>query len=593
MTTSSLSSGSSSTSNTSTQSIDVASIVSQLMTVANQPLTRLQTKVTNDQAIISDLGLLTSKLSNMQNALNNLEDPITYLNSSASSSNSSNVSASVTTGAINGTYNVGVIQTAAAASNVINFGSLSDTTSAPLTLTSPFQLTIDGTTYSSDQSYGTNGAVPALPTNPTLSQLSSWVQSLNSTLGLKVSSSIVQTSTGNYSLVVSGTQTGVANNVSVTNTGSTSYTISSYQAARDAVINVNGVTVERSSNSISDVYNNNPITFSLGTSVVSNAYSVQFKDLNFGQSVTLNGLTYTAGSDGASASDVASAFANLSSGVQGSDLTDPTGGGGVYTGTLTGGTGSLGNGMLLIPTTSVPTVSASDPSLAPNVLVAGTPQTNATITVGQGSDNSSTAIQGFVNAYNDMIGQYESMVSNTNKSSTAVNGTFANDPIMLSFVDDIKRKLTAGLIAGNGQTISLASLGMDLQTDGTIKFNASELSNFKDSRYPNAMAALGSGIHLGGGLDQTGAYISGSSLVDELTNLLSSNGTLATSVKMETTDISNIQSKEQALSNQLSELQASYIQQYSNLNALLFTLSQTSSQLTSSLTAVTNINSGK
>jgi flagellar hook-associated protein 2 len=192
-----------------------------------------------------------------------------------------------------------------------------------------------------------------------------------------------------------------------------------------------------------------------------------------------------------------------------------------------------------------------------------------------------------------MISQYKSMVSNTNQSSTAVNGTFANDPIMLSFVENIKRKLSSGLIAGNGNAISLSNLGMDFQNDGTLKFNATKLSNFKDPHYSNVMEALGSGIHLGGVLDQSGSYISRSSLVDDLTNLLSPNGTLAVSIKMQNTDISNIQSKQQALSNQLSVLQASYTRQYSNLNALLFTLSQTSSQLTSSLTAVTNINSGK
>jgi len=588
MTTNSVSSGS-----VSTSSIDVASIVSQLMTVANQPLVRLQTKVKNDQAVISDLGTLTSRLSGMQKALNNLEDPITYLNSSASSSSSSNVDASVSAGAMKGTYNIGVIQTAAAASNVVNFGSLADSTSATLNLTAPFQLTIGGTTYSSNQAYGTNGSVPALSSTPTLSQLSGWIQSLNFSLDLNVSSSIVQTTTGNYSMVVSGTRTGAVNNVTVANTGSASYSLSSSQAARDAVINVNGVTVQRSSNSISDIYNNNPITFKLGTPVVSNAYNLEFNALSAGQSVTMNGLTYTAGLNGASANDVASALSNLSSGVQGVDLTDPTGSGGTYSGILTSPTSAAVNSILSLPSTSAPTISASDPGTLPKVNVAGTPQTSATITISQGVDNSAAAIQGFVSAYNDMISQYKSMVSNTNQSSTAVNGTFANDPIMLSFVENIKRKLSSGLIAGNGNTISLSNLGMDFQNDGTLKFNATKLSNFKDPHYSNVMEALGSGIHLGGVLDQSGSYISRSSLVDDLTNLLSPNGTLAVSIKMQNTDISNIQSKQQALSNQLSVLQASYTRQYSNLNALLFTLSQTSSQLTSSLTAVTNINSGK
>jgi flagellar capping protein FliD len=51
-------------------------------------------------------------------------------------------------------------------------------------------------------------------------------------------------------------------------------------------------------------------------------------------------------------------------------------------------------------------------------------------------------------------------------------------------------------------------------------------------------------------------------------------------------------SKQTSLQNKLDRVQADYTQQYSQLNALLFNLSQTSSQLTSSIAGLTS-NYGK
>jgi len=59
----------SSTSSSSTASIDVASIVTQLMTVENKPLDAIKAKITQQQLIISELGVVKSKLSTLNTAL--------------------------------------------------------------------------------------------------------------------------------------------------------------------------------------------------------------------------------------------------------------------------------------------------------------------------------------------------------------------------------------------------------------------------------------------------------------------------------------------------------------------------------------------
>jgi flagellar hook-associated protein 2 len=493
-------------SNTSsfTNAIDVSSIVSQLMSVANQPKISLQNKIANENLIVSDLGTLQSKMSSLQSALQTLENPQGYLTASATSTDSSIVNATVSNGASKGRYQVGVIQTAEASSNPINFGAITDPASSILSLSSPFQVQIGSTVYSSDTDITIGGkTLTKLSSNPTLNQLSSWINSLNTQLGLAVSSNIVQTSAGNYSLIVSGTKTGEANAVSIPNggTGSNAYVLDSSNQilARDAIIKINGIQVQRSSNTITDIFDNNPISFSLGQSVISNG----------------------------------------------------------------------------------------------NPASIGTPQLNALITVSPGTDPTATNIQDFVTNYNAMITQYKLMIANSNNSSSGNNGSFATDPMMLSFVQDIKQKISSGFITGSNHVMSLSSIGIDLQIDGSLKFNSSTLSNFTDNNFSKPLDVFASGIHLGGSLDNSNSFVIGSSVADSLQNILAFSGNINQSIQMENSDITNNNSKLTNLQSQLDSLQKNYISQYSNLNSLLFNLSQVSSQLTSSLTAVTNINSGK
>ena len=116
---------------TSTSSIDVASIVSQLMTVANQPLTAINNQITSDNLIISDLGTMKSKLATFQTALATFESPSTYNTVVASSDNSTAVSGTAQNGTTQGRYNVNVSQTAEA-SNISVAGFTSATAATTL-----------------------------------------------------------------------------------------------------------------------------------------------------------------------------------------------------------------------------------------------------------------------------------------------------------------------------------------------------------------------------------------------------------------------------------------------------------------------------
>ena len=82
--------------------LDVNSIVTQLMAVERQPLTRLQTTATTYQTQLSAFGQMQSLVSALQDAAKPLFSADSFARSNASSSDTTSVSASTTTKAVPG-----------------------------------------------------------------------------------------------------------------------------------------------------------------------------------------------------------------------------------------------------------------------------------------------------------------------------------------------------------------------------------------------------------------------------------------------------------------------------------------------------------
>lgn len=552
-----------------TNSIDVASIVAQLMTVENKPLDALTSKIGSTQTLISDLGTMKSKVAALQSSLTTFEDPSTYNNPTTNSSNSSVVTATATSNAAIGSVNVTVSQLAAASSLILHASNsagpqYTDFSSATATTgvdSNNNALTLQlgsGIIYSTKTTpisgTGANGAV-------TLNDLQNWINSL----GINVSAKIVQTTgSSSWVLQVNGTQTGSANAVTIggAGTGNPGANLESVATAQDAKAVIGGLSVTRSSNSISDV---------------------------------VQGITFN----------------------------------------LTG-------------------ISANP----------------ASITVSQGADTSSAMINTLITAYNNVITQYNAMTANSTNSSTP--GNFANDPTMLSFVNNIKSMFAYGatdasttsitgfssssdnvnidnvngyLQVGTSQykfkdmgaasptvsqfvtwmnglgsgvlasfdgtninisnansnahlsvnlsgvtstvkrnTTSLAGMGMDLQLDGTIQFNT---ANYQTAVANNLYGKLSQGLKMG--------YSNALSNLDTFltSELDATNGALTNQITAEQSSVTQMQKQQTDLQARLTGIQQSYVTQYSALNALLFQLNSTSTSLASSLAAVTNINAGK
>jgi flagellar hook-associated protein 2 len=473
---------SSATTSGSTTSIDVASIVSQLMTVANKPLDTLKGQISTENLKISDLGTLKSKLANFQSVLKTFQSSSSYNTTAASSSDEMIATATSNNGTSLGRYSLSISQTAEA-TNISKTGYTSAT--APVTLDAGgFVLTVNGTSYASNvPNTGTKGTTAAISTSsPTLDDVKTWINSLASNLNLNLKASTVQTSASGYALVVAGTQTGSANSFSFsgldTASSVTKPTVVN-SSARDAILSVNGLSITRSTNTISDV---------------------------------VNGLTI-----------------NL--------------------------------------------VAPKSP---------GGSNTSALISVDAGADNSKNTINDLITSYNDLITQYKSMTKNAVTSSDGTTGSFGNATGTLGFFNTIKQMMALGATTSTGSVMSLAFMGIDYQVDGTLKFNS---TNYSKAQSNGLLSTLSNGVTVGK-QGTNNLYLS-------LANVSDPGGLIDNSVSLEKNNVTNLTKKQTELQNRLLLLQNQYTTQYSNLNTLLYNLSQTSSQLTSSLSAVTNINSGK
>jgi flagellar hook-associated protein 2 len=361
--------------------------------------------------------------------------------------------------------------------------------------------------------------------------------------------------------------------------------------------------------------------------------SVQFKfppsGIKLGDSVTVGGLTFTAGR-ALSAAELSAAFTSLANNAT-------TGAGssyGSYSGTLSGYTSGavIGSDQVLFTSTAASGVNVDDLTASSVIrTVSGTGITvnqyttarNAQFSIAGiayerssnsisdiysgvtfnlmgtagatnvkvilGADNTEKSITNLKDAYNDLIKSYNSMTANSANSSTP--GTFATNPTTLSFIEGIKRRFATGLTYNIGTNnadgepyrLSLASLGLDYQLDGTLKYNA---VTYLMSQSAGLRDKFLKGIKLGytSATDNLMSFVKAQS---------SSLGTLAQEIKNESNQINSLTKEKENIQNRLNKVQESYIAQYSGLNALLFQLNSTSNSLKSALDGLTSMNSKK
>ena len=134
---------------TSSYSSDLQSAVTRAVAIASLPMQLLQADQNTITGKQNELSQLSSLMNNVQDAIQSLASGTSGGALSASTSNSSVAQASLTSGAVSGTYTVAVLDAGSAASAISTSPStqVTDPTSQDISQSTSFQLTVGSSTY--------------------------------------------------------------------------------------------------------------------------------------------------------------------------------------------------------------------------------------------------------------------------------------------------------------------------------------------------------------------------------------------------------------------------------------------------------------
>lgn len=249
--------------------LDISQIITDLMAAERKtPTARLDTKEAKLQAQLSGIGTFKGAVSDFQSALASVNNATSLQSLSATASDDSLFSATTTSVAQAGTYDIKVTQLAQAQKLVANasFSSVSDVVG-----TGTLTFTFGTTTYTSGTPSGfsadTSKAAKTVTIDASNNTLSGMRDAINNS-NIGVRANIIYDGTG-YRLSLGATDSGVANSlkISVTDTGDGNDTdtlglsrlaydptatmnMTENLAAQSAILTLDGLTITSASNSV-------------------------------------------------------------------------------------------------------------------------------------------------------------------------------------------------------------------------------------------------------------------------------------------------------------------------------------------------------
>jgi flagellar hook-associated protein 2 len=291
--------------------LEVNSLITKLMQVESQPLTSLAKKEASFQAKLSAYGILNGAVSAFQSSLSTLNNPSTFQTLNATAVDSSIVSASASSTAVAGTYNINVSKIAQA-QGLSSAGQVSASTpiSNGAATTISFQFgTIAGTLGTTNPNVGkylpgatftqdanqTGGTVTIDSSNNSLQGIRDAINSAN----VGVTATIVGDGSATpYHLVLNSTKTGEASSMKIAASGGDGSiaTLMNYDpagvqnftevnGAQNANFKINGIEATSASNTVSSAIQG--VTLNLGkigttsVSVSANTTGIQTGVANF------------------------------------------------------------------------------------------------------------------------------------------------------------------------------------------------------------------------------------------------------------------------------------------------------------------------
>jgi len=546
-------------SSTGASGLPIDSLVTAQMQAEQQPITDIKTKISSYNTKLSAYSTLKSGLSTFQTAVDKLATAAKFNAQSVTASDATSISATANGTAVLGNYSVSVTQLATSQKLA------SPAYSSATDIVGTGKLTI---------SFGTTGTAPASFTaNADKTDITIDITSSNNTLaGIRdainaknasVSASIVNDGSGNR-LVITSKDTGEVNSLKIsvadddgnnTDTGglsalaydplASSNNMTQMTAAKNALLTVDGMSISKASNTVSDVIQGVTLTLKTVTSA-SNTLSVGTDTDTIQASVQSFVDAYNA---------LNTSMRNLTKFVS---------------------AGSTSNGALLGDSTARNIMVKLKSMLSASSPTATTYKTLSDIGVSMGSDGSlsldSTKLQkAITNNVGDVAKLFSPSATSTDPQVTFVgskddtaSGTYAvnitqlggNGVNAIGTINGVTANTTGSVLTG---VIGNGSYGLQLSVTGTATGSRGTVTFSKG---------------LAGEL---------SSLLD---GWLDTDGALTTKTDGISSSIKDLNKKADDISAKLPAIEARYRAQYAKLDALLSSLQSTSSNLSSQLAAI-------
>ena len=448
--------------------INVQSLVSQLMAVAAQPITAINTKITTEQTQISTFGTISGQLSTLQTSITQLNIDAATNAATLSNPGAATVTASFT--AVAGTYALN-ISSLAQSQSLVSAGQASSSAAigsgAASTLTFNFGTT-SGTTFTSNGS--PSQSITINSTNNTLQGIASAINTAN----IGVTATIINdgSATTPYHLAITSNSTGLSNTLQINASDASIGGILNYDptgtmnmsqtvAAQNANFTLNGIPISSTSNTVASAIQGvsltltgtttSPATLAIApntqgvttdiNSFVS-AYNTLWKELTkdsaYGSTATSGGTATAAGS--LSGNGTVHALMDQMQSVLDTATTPATGGSLQYLAQI--GVAIQADGTLAVNSTTLSTALTNNFSDVNNLLTSATGAltnlnnwANTVLTPGTGLiPSATTALKSTITDQQDQItrmnaqltvlqSQYIQQYTNLNTLLTSMDGT--------------------------------------------------------------------------------------------------------------------------------------------------------------------------
>ena len=191
--------------------------------------------------------------------------------------------------------------------------------------------------------------------------------------------------------------------------------------------------------------------------------------------------------------------------------------------------------------------------------------TTATLTITRDTNAISTAVSGFVDAYNALASQLKSR--SAYGSATAQAGALAGDGTLRLMQNQLHGILNTA--ASGGILTSLAEIGITSQAGGTLKLDSSKLSSAMSNNFSDVANLFSSATGFATRLDSWATSV-----------LSPGEGLIATRTENFNTAIKSYNDQISKLEVRMKAMQKQYTTTYSNLNMMLSSMSGTSDYLT-------------